>query len=102
MKGNDNCIKIMKRERLYNDDAFRLGQILEFCPGYHTSKNYFVEVVFYDKNAVGDQVKMITSIPGQHECKMYPNNNWDYHSRRVVNIYNKKDFPQLLLNQKLN
>jgi len=96
-----NYSDIYKREPKYNDDCFRAGQILEFCPGYHTTKPYFVEIIYYNKDAKDGETIMITKIPNEHECIMTVGENWGYHSRRIENIYEKKDFPELLYNQKL-
>lgn len=101
MKGYSNCREIMKRKILYNDDSLREGEILEFYPGYHTEKPYFVEVVFWNPNAKVGQIKMVTQIPGHNSCEMMVGSNWEYHRKRIMNIYYKPYHTHLLYNQDL-
>lgn len=80
---------------------FEAGQVLQMTPGYHTTKPYYVEVVFYNAEAKDGEVKMITRIPGEHSLDMKVGSNWEYHYKRMKIIGSKKQFKHLLHNQKL-
>lgn len=96
----EKILKLFPKEK---ESAFREGLVIKMCPGYHTTKPYYVEVLFYDiKAKVNGGIRMVTSIPGEHECKMTIGSNWEYHYRRMSIMGDKSKFGHLLLNQKLD
>lgn len=84
-----------------NEMEFSVGQIIEMSPGYHTIEPYYVLIKFYNSEAKAGDVKMITTIPGEHDCKMVVGSNWEYHYKRMKIIGDKKTYGYLLNNQKL-
>lgn len=83
--------------------TFKVGNILKMNPTSrsHVKTPYYVEVVYYDENAIKGQTKMITSIPGHHRCDMIVGNNWEYHLQRMSIMGDKSIFGKLIENQRL-
>ncbi len=82
--------------------CFKKGQVIKMdvAERSHVTTPYYVEIIYFDEKASkeGDLI-MITSIPGQHECKMILGNNWDYHQKRMTIIGDKSKYGFLLYNQ---
>jgi len=83
--------------------VFKVGQVIKMSVAKysHVTKPYYVEVIEYNEGAKEGQVKMKTSIPGEHALEMTVGKEWDYHYPRMEIIGDKSIFGHLLKNQKL-
>lgn len=87
-------------EYLYGEKDYKAGQVLKMAPGYHTKKPYYVVVrYFWPGQVKSGELKMITSIPNLHECRMTKGSNWEYHKKRMSIVGTVETHGHLLQNQ---
>lgn len=82
---------------------FAAGMVVKMNVGSrsHVTQPYYVLITFYDEKAnMKGQLKMITTIPEQHSCRMIIGENWEYHLERMELMGDMASFGHLLYNQK--
>ena len=82
-------------------EGFREGQILKMAVASrsHVRHPYYVLVTYYNENAIIGEIKMTTTIPGEHSLNMIVGSNWEYHRPRMTIMGTNATHGYLLKNQ---